>query len=117
MRDHLHATSNGVMDHPEEWRSMVNTKASCLDFPIVFKELLSLAALDLASQIHQPLEALRTLFGAPIETGRQHRRARLANLRKSEVASVIPIWRTLCFRAISALGNSYSSFGKSTTVR
>lgn len=87
MRDHLHETSNGVIDHPEEWRSMVNTKASCLDFPIVFKELLSFAAPDLASQIHQPLEALGSLFGAPIETGRQHRRARLANLRKSEVAS------------------------------
>lgn len=87
MRDHLHATSNGVMDHPEEWRSVVNMKASCLDFPIVFKELLSLTALDLASQIHQPLEALGTLFGAPIETSRQHRRARLANLRKSGVAS------------------------------
>lgn len=61
---------------------MVNLEASCLDFPIVFKELFGIAALDLANQTHQPLEALGTLFEEPLETGRQPLRARLTKFRR-----------------------------------
>lgn len=60
---------------------MVNTNGSCPDFSVIFKELFSLAALALASQIHQPLEALGTLFEEPLETGRHPRRARFSHLR------------------------------------
>jgi hypothetical protein len=62
---------------------MANTGGSCADFSVMFKELFSLAAYALANQIHQPLEKLGILFEEPLETGRQPRRARLPNLKRS----------------------------------
>jgi hypothetical protein len=88
MKDHLHATSSAAMYYPEEWRSMINRNGSCPDFSTVFKELFSLAALDLANQIHQPLEALGTLFEEPLETGRRLPKHQLTLWsKKSEVES------------------------------
>ena len=49
---------------------------------MVFKELFILAALDLANQIHQPLETLGTLFEVPLETGRQPRRRKLTHWKR-----------------------------------
>jgi hypothetical protein len=81
MKDHLHESGSAAVYYPEQWRSDANMSEPCPDFSIVFKELFSLAALDLANQIHQPLEALGTLFEEPLETGRQPRRAGLAKCK------------------------------------
>ena len=83
MKDHLHATDSAAVYYPEKSRSMVNMSSTCPDFSMVFKELFSLAALNLAYQIHRPLEALGRLFDEPLETGRQPRKTRLPGFRRS----------------------------------
>jgi hypothetical protein len=82
MKDHLSATSCAATYYPDESRYTVRSSDSCPDFSMVFKELFSLAALDLANQIHQPLENLGTLFEVPLETGRQPRRRKLTHWKR-----------------------------------
>jgi hypothetical protein len=83
MKDHLHATGSAAMYFPNQWRSMANNSGAFPDFAVVFKELFSLAAQDLANQIHQPLEALGTLFEEPLDTGRQPRGGRLIKTKRT----------------------------------
>jgi hypothetical protein len=82
MKDHLSATDKAAVYYPDESRYTVRSIDSCPDFSMVFKELFSLAALDLANQIHQPLETLGTLFEMPLETGRQPRRRKLTHWKR-----------------------------------
>lgn len=88
MKDHLNATDSAATYYPEESRSMVNTSSACPDFSMVFKELFILAALNLAYQIHRPLEVLGRLFEEPLETGR---RTRLPSFRRSSDVESTPV--------------------------
>lgn len=76
MKSHLQVTDSAALYHPKYYPSIFSTNRAYLDFSVIFKELFSIAALDLSNLIQQPLEALGTLYEEPIETGRHPRRPR-----------------------------------------
>lgn len=70
MKDHLQ-TPCGDSPLSSEERTSESQIHHRTDFSIIFKELFSVAAANLADHLHQPLEHLGTLFEEPIATGRR----------------------------------------------
>ena len=69
MKDHLHGAADVALDSLSSKTAHGRNERPCPEFSLVFRELFSVAASELAHQIHQPLEDLGHLFEEPVNTG------------------------------------------------
>ena len=69
MRQHLETDPIARRYFPRKAKPIEHYLAMVEDFAVIFKELFSVAAEDLASHLNQPLEQLGALFDEPISTG------------------------------------------------